>query len=166
MENLYRRCVGTVVFYKGKVLLCERLDTPGAWQFPQGGAEPGEDTETTARRELREETSIIETTARRELREETSIISVKTEAVIDTPLRYDFPPEVKKKSKWQYAGQEMRWVLFRFCGDEKEINLATENPEFSRYAWEDIDEAVKRIVDFKKNVYTEAVKIFKPLVER
>lgn len=151
MENLYRRCVGTVVFYKGKALLCERLDTPGAWQFPQGGAEPGEDTETTARRELREETSII---------------SVKTEAVIDTPLRYDFPPEVKKKSKWQYAGQEMRWVLFRFCGDEKEINLATENPEFSRYAWEDIDEAVKRIVDFKKNVYTEAVKIFKPLVER
>ena len=151
MENLYRRCVGTVVFYKGKVLLCERLDTPGAWQFPQGGAEPGEDTETTARRELREETSII---------------SVKTEAVIDTPLRYDFPPEVKKKSKWQYAGQEMRWVLFRFCGDDKEINLATENPEFSRYAWEDIDEAVKRIVDFKKNVYTEAVKIFKPLVER
>ena len=151
MENLYRRCVGTVVFYKGKVLLCERLDTPGAWQFPQGGAESGEDTETTARRELREETSII---------------SVKTEAVIDTPLRYDFPPEVKKKSKWQYAGQEMRWVLFRFCGDEKEINLATENPEFSRYAWEDIDEAVKRIVDFKKNVYTEAVKIFKPLVER
>lgn len=151
MENLYRRCVGTVVFYKGKVLLCERLDTPGAWQFPQGGAEPGEDTETTARRELREETSII---------------SVKTEVVIDTPLRYDFPPEVKKKSKWQYAGQEMRWVLFRFCGDEKEINLATENPEFSRYAWEDIDEAVKRIVDFKKNVYTEAVKIFKPLVER
>lgn len=151
MENLYRRCVGTVVFYKGKVLLCERLDTPGAWQFPQGGAEPGEDTETTARRELREETSII---------------SVKTEAVIDTPLRYDFPPEVKKKSKWQYAGQDMRWVLFRFCGDEKEINLATENPEFSRYAWEDIDEAVKRIVDFKKNVYTEAVKIFKPLVER
>lgn len=151
MENLYRRCVGTIVFYKGKVLLCERLDTPGAWQFPQGGAEPGEDTETTARRELREETSII---------------SVKTEAVIDTPLRYDFPPEVKKKSKWQYAGQEMRWVLFRFCGDEKEINLATENPEFSRYAWEDIDEAVKRIVDFKKNVYTEAVKIFKPLVER
>ncbi len=151
MENLYRRCVGTVVFYKGKVLLCERLDTPGAWQFPQGGAEPGEDTETTARRELREETSIV---------------SVKTEAVIDTPLRYDFPPEVKKKSKWQYAGQEMRWVLFRFCGDEKEINLATENPEFSRYAWEDIDEAVKRIVDFKKNVYTEAVKIFKPLVER
>lgn len=151
MENLYRRCVGTVVFYKGKVLLCERLDTPGAWQFPQGGAEPGEDTETTARRELREETSII---------------SVKTEAVIDTPLRYDFPPEVKKKSKWQYAGQEMHWVLFRFCGDDKEINLATENPEFSRYAWEDIDEAVKRIVDFKKNVYTEAVKIFKPLVER
>lgn len=151
MENLYRRCVGTVVFCKGKVLLCERLDTPGAWQFPQGGAEPGEDTETTARRELREETSII---------------SVKTEVVIDTPLRYDFPPEVKKKSKWQYAGQEMRWVLFRFCGDEKEINLATENPEFSRYAWEDIDEAVKRIVDFKKNVYTEAVKIFKPLVER
>lgn len=151
MENLYRRCVGTVVFCKGKVLLCERLDTPGAWQFPQGGAEPGEDTETTARRELREETSII---------------SVKTEAVIDTPLRYDFPPEVKKKSKWQYAGQEMRWVLFRFCGDDKEINLATENPEFSRYAWEDIDEAVKRIVDFKKNVYTEAVKIFKPLVER
>ena len=33
------------------------------------------------------------------------------------------------------------------------------------YAWEDIDEAVKRIAEFKKNVYIEAVKKFKPVVE-
>ena len=84
---------------------------------------------------------------------------------VTEPLRYTFPPEIQKGGKWRYDGQEMQWVLFRFTGEDDEINLETEEPEFARYAWEDIDEAVKRIAEFKKNVYIEAVKKFKPVVE-
>ena len=81
MGSLYRQCVGIVVYNNKKVLLCERRDTKGAWQFPQGGIEQGEDLETAARRELKEETSIISVTAK---------------DFIKVPLIYDFPPEIKK----------------------------------------------------------------------
>ena len=42
MDGNYRKCVGIVVYQNDKVLLCERKDTPGGWQFPQGGIETGE----------------------------------------------------------------------------------------------------------------------------
>lgn len=122
----------------------------GAWQFPQGGIEAGE--------------GLIEA-ARRELKEETSIVSVEPADTVTEPLRYTFPPEIQKGGKWRYDGQEMQWVLFRFTGEDSEINLETEEPEFARYAWEDIDRSCKRIAEFKKNVYIEAVKKFKPVVE-
>lgn len=150
MNGIYRKCVGIAVYKGHKVLLCERRDLPGAWQFPQGGIEDGEGPVEAARRELREETSIV---------------SVEPADVITAPLRYTFPPEVQKGGKWKHDGQDMQWVLFRFTGEDSEINLKTAEPEFARYAWEDIDEAVKRIAEFKKNVYIEAVRRFKPVVE-
>ncbi len=151
MNGIYRKCVGIVVFNKQrKVLLCERRDLPKAWQFPQGGIEDGE--------------TLIEA-AKRELREETSIVSAEPVDTISTPLRYTFPPEVKNTGKQKYDGQDMRWVLFRFNGMDSEINLATQEPEFSAYAWEDIDEAIKKIAAFKKNVYIKVVEKFKPIVE-
>ncbi len=149
MNGIYRKCVGIVVYKENKVLLCERRDLPGAWQFPQGGIEAGEE--------------LIEA-ARRELREETSIVSVEPIQTIATPLRYTFPPEIQKGGKWKYDGQDMQWVLFRFTGKENEINLQTEEPEFDRYAWEDIDEAAQKIVEFKKNVYLEVAKKFRPVI--
>ena len=54
--NLYRPCVGIALFNKdGKVFVGERIDTPGAWQMPQGGIDPNEDLEVAAMRELKEE---------------------------------------------------------------------------------------------------------------
>ena len=53
---LYRPCVGIALFNKeGKVFVGERIDTPGAWQMPQGGIDPDEDLKTAAFRELKEE---------------------------------------------------------------------------------------------------------------
>ncbi|HUB95694.1 MAG TPA: NUDIX domain-containing protein, partial [Stellaceae bacterium] len=41
---------------KGRVFVGRRIDTPGAWQMPQGGIDAGETPKEAARRELKEET--------------------------------------------------------------------------------------------------------------
>src|SRR3954452_18931622 len=49
-----------IVLRRGEVLMVERARPPfeGLWSFPGGRAEPGEDVEATARRELLEETGL------------------------------------------------------------------------------------------------------------
>ena len=150
MSEIYRKCVGIVVFKNKKVLLCERKDIPGQWQFPQGGIEKGENFIDAALRELNEETSI------------SSVVMID---YIPNPIRYNFPENIKNNAKWKFQGQEMQWVLLRFDGNDNEINLNTNEPEFRNWKWENIDEAPKKIVDFKKNVYQLVVTKFKPLVE-
>ena len=55
----FRAGVGAVIFNpRGQVLLLERADVPGAWQFPQGGLDEGETPVEGARREAEEETGI------------------------------------------------------------------------------------------------------------
>ena len=150
-KEKFRPCAGIIVTRDdGKVLLCERNDFPGQWQFPQGGIEEGE---------------TIEQAARRELWEETSLQNVATVAVCQTPIRYRFPSDIDIKRKWQYAGQDMYWSIFRLIGDESEINLATKEPEFRAYAWKDIDEAPKKIIGFKRDVYIKAVEFYKLQME-
>src|SRR5438105_10453943 len=43
---------------QGKILVCERADTAGAWQFPQGGVEADETLEAALARELAEEIAL------------------------------------------------------------------------------------------------------------
>jgi len=45
----------------GRVLIFERRDIPGAWQFPQGGLENEENPIDAALREIWEETGISKT---------------------------------------------------------------------------------------------------------
>jgi putative (di)nucleoside polyphosphate hydrolase len=42
----------------GDIFVAERISVPGAWQFPQGGIDEGEDAETALFRELAEEIGI------------------------------------------------------------------------------------------------------------
>lgn len=48
----YRPCAGVVLTDgKGRVWAGERIDTPGAWQMPQGGIDKGEEPLKAALRE-------------------------------------------------------------------------------------------------------------------
>lgn len=150
----YRKNVGIVVFNREqKVLMCARADHADyQWQFPQGGIDEGENVIAAAKRELREETGIT---------------SVEPVFRMPQPLRYDFPEKAKKKfAKSGYVGQEQTWILFRFFGTDGEIDFCT-NPqeiEFKAYEWTDIEDAPKRIVEFKKEVYSKVAQAFMPYI--
>lgn len=150
--NSYRKCAGAVVFNKAKkVLVCARNDTKGyAWQFPQGGIENGETPQNAAIRELKEETSII---------------SVKLVKSLSESIKYDFPDYVLKHGFGKvFVGQEMYWSLLFFYGSDNEINLNTNEPEFKAYDWVEPSEAVKRIVNFKKDVYEKVLAEFETII--
>ena len=143
MSAEYRLGVGIVVLNaEKKVFVAQRIDNPSAaWQMPQGGLDAGEEPLDGVLRELEEETSIAPT-------------SVSIIAESDGWLSYDFPDDLRAKL-WggRFSGQKQKWYLARFTGDEAEINLETEHPEFSAWQWIDFDQTVEMIVAFKRPLY-------------
>ena len=140
----WRRGVGIMLIdARGRVFVGRRIDTPDAWQMPQGGIDDGEAPATAARRELQEETG----TDRAAIIAETS-----------GWLRYELPPELQKKKIWgsHYRGQEQKWFLMRFLGEDRDIDLNTHHPEFDAWQWVAPSDLLKLIVPFKRGLY-EAV---------
>ena len=43
----------------------------------------------------------------------------------------------------------------KYLGNDKEINLKTNNPEFLEWKWVNLDEITEIVVDFKLHVYRE-----------
>ena len=153
MSGLYRKNVGIIVCKKGKVLLCARADQlTYSWQFPQGGIDAQEDVIDAAKRELFEETGIK---------------SVKLIAIMPYSLKYDFPLNNKYHKISGFVGQDQHWVCFEFTGDDSEIDFKI-NPqeiEFKDFEWTDINEAPKRIIEFKKEVYLRVAEFFENYVK-
>ena len=151
-EDLYRPCVGIALFNaQGLVLVGERIDTPGAWQMPQGGIDPGENIRQAAFRELREEIGT----------DKAEIIHVAKEQI-----RYDLPDELRKKL-WnsKYKGQSQTWVAAKFTGVDGDINLTSHDPaEFSRWQWISLEKTVDLIVPFKRETYKKIIVMLKPIV--
>jgi putative (di)nucleoside polyphosphate hydrolase len=147
-NKIYRPCVGVVLFNDdGHVFVGERLDSPGAWQMPQGGIENNEKVEDALFRELGEEigTELVE------------IIRVHEEI-----LRYDLPTYLRNKL-WggRYFGQEQTWVAARFLGMDSDINInAYRFPEFRAWKWVSLNEILDLIVPFKRETYSEVITAF------
>jgi putative (di)nucleoside polyphosphate hydrolase len=102
---------------------------------------------------------------RRELIEETSINNIKILKEFDRWLEYELPENlIGKIWKGKYRGQKQKWFVVRFLGNDDEINVATNNPEFIEWKWVDIEKLPKLIVIFKKHVYVEITKELKKFV--
>lgn len=149
-DHLYRRGVGVMLLNRdGKVFVGARIDnTDEAWQMPQGGLDEGEEPWDCALRELEEETGIPPRLVER--------ISQCPER-----LRYDLPPELQGKlwgGKWK--GQLQDWFLARFTGDDADVNIATEDPEFRDWKWVEPSDVPKLIVPFKRPLYERLLKNF------
>ena len=136
---------------ENKVFVAKRIDNPkNFWQMPQGGVDKGEDFLKAAFRELEEETSIK---------------SVKLVKELDGTTTYDLPDRLLGVIwKGKYKGQKQKWFLMRFIGNDSEINIKTNNPEFLDWKWIELDLITDVVVDFKQNVYKEIKEKVKKLI--
>ena len=136
-----RKGVGVILLNsENKVFVARRIDNPkDFWQMPQGGVDKNEDFLTAALRELKEETSIENVELIKEL---------------DGITTYELPDNLLGVIwKGKYRGQEQKWFLMRFKGNENEINLRTKHPEFLDWQWIELDKITKYVVDFKLDIY-------------
>jgi len=157
MEKRYkdlplRSGVGIVVLNNdNKVFVAKRIDNPkNFWQMPQGGVDDGENFLTAAYRELMEETSIINVELIKEL---------------DGMITYELPDYLLGIIwKGKYRGQNQKWFLMRYLGNDNEINIQTKNPEFLDWKWVDLEYITEVVVDFKLHVYKEVKKKVKDII--
>jgi len=146
----FRRGVGIMLLDSANhVFVGRRIDTPDAWQMPQGGIDKGETPRAAARRELKEEVG-----------------TDKAEIIGETKewLTYVLPGNLHLQA-WggRYKGQVQRWFAMRFLGSDRDIRLDTHHPEFDAWRWVDRDELIRLIVPFKRQLYLDVLREFKPL---
>ena len=136
-----------------EILVGRRLDHPsGFWQMPQGGIDENENPKEAVWREMMEEIGT----------NKAKLIKVSNQWI-----NYDIPPATLKTLPWghKYIGQRQKWFAFEFLGEDDDINVGTENPEFSEWKWAELDSIVGNIVPFKRNVYSVILEEFKDLLK-
>ena len=142
----YRACVGIVLARPdARIFGGERVDTPGAWQMPQGGVDPGEGTRDAALRELREETGL-------------RADAVSVEHKLSKLVTYDLPVDlIPVLWKGRFRGQKQRWYLIRYDGPDSAVDIAGPPREFARWQWMTPDQVLASIVPFKRAVYARVL---------
>lgn len=133
----------------GNLLICERVTIRGAWQFPQGGVDPGETLEEALVREVQEEIGIgpewYEVVERR------------------NGYRYLYPRGVRMKKLRKHGnhGQEQTYFLCRLKAGAPEVDVNQTPREFCAYRWilpEEFD--LDWLPEFKREVYRDVLNDF------
>jgi putative (di)nucleoside polyphosphate hydrolase len=146
----YRSAVGVMLLSRaGEVFVARRIDMPTlpAWQMPQGGIDPGETPVQAALRELKEEIG----TDKAEILGESRMW-----------LKYDLPVELAG-GVWggRFRGQRQKWFAMRFTGNDADIDLATDHPEFDAWKWILPERLPEVIVPFKRQLYIDILAEFR-----
>ena len=146
-NNTFRAGVGAVfINQKREVLAFERINIKDAWQFPQGGLEIDEKPLDAIYREITEETGILPQHLK----------------LIDTyPEWLAYELDYDKQSLRTGRGQVQKWFLFEFIGQDKDINIKTQEPEFGSYTWMTMDKLIEKTVYFRKPIYLKLKQYWK-----
>lgn len=147
-DHEYRAGVGIMLLNRsGKVFVARRADVADeAWQMPQGGIDEGEEPRTAALRELKEEIGT-----------DRAVIVAESKDW----LRYDLPAEVIAAAPHALKrGQRQKWFVMRFTGEDGDIDLDTEHPEFNAWKWVPVAELPELIVSFKRQLYIDVLAEF------
>lgn len=142
----YRANVGIVLINdQRKVFLGKRIGQP-SWQLPQGGIDKGESPEQAMYRELFEEVGL-------------RTHSVDVIARTRDWIRYDIPAHlIRKRAYPQCIGQKQIWFLLKMLDSDDAISLFENDPaEFDAWDWVDYWHPHSLVIDFKKDVYKQAL---------
>jgi putative (di)nucleoside polyphosphate hydrolase len=153
-ELPFRQGVGMMILDKNnRVFVGKRLDAKSnGWQMPQGGIDLGETPSSAALREMEEE-----------------IGSGKGEIIAESKKWYSYRvPDFLIPRLWggKYCGQRQKWFLIRFKGDDSDININTEYPEFDQWKWIDFDQLLADIIPIKLKLYEQVVDEFESLLKK
>jgi putative (di)nucleoside polyphosphate hydrolase len=149
----FRAGAGAVITNsRGRLLVFERADRPGAWQFPQGGLKSHETWREAIDREIREETGLV-----------SGDLRLLTE--YPEPLVYELP--ARAQSLKTGIGQVQRWFYFQLVNDDVEPPIPVDS-EFRRWRWTSFDAVVRSVVAFRRPLYRRLRSHFRtvPRLER
>lgn len=153
--NGFRLNVGVVIVNrKAECLWGRRTGQASAWQFPQGGIDQDESEQQAMYRELYEELG---------LRPADVAILGKTQEW----LYYRIPPQFRRAGTNPVCiGQKQKWFLLQLLCEDSRVKLDTCLPaEFDCWRWVDYWYPLTTVVSFKKDIYSQVLEEFDPLVK-
>ena len=129
----------------GKILIGQRADFKGCWQFPQGGVDKGEDLLGALHREVEEEIGVGQ--------------NLYNVVACRTGYRYKFPNGHLKKG--EFCGQDQTFFLCDYLGKKSDFKLDLHTPEFSKVRWIYPEEFILNWVpEFKRSVFKRLMRDF------
>lgn len=142
----FRSNVGIILANAKGQLLWARRCGQNAWQFPQGGIKESESPEEALFRELKEEVGL-------------DAEQVEVLGVTKGWLRYRLPRRLIRRNNHPVCiGQKQKWFLLQMlCDDSQVCFTCTPTPEFDRWRWVSYWHPVEEVVDFKREVYQQAL---------
>jgi putative (di)nucleoside polyphosphate hydrolase len=143
----YRPNVGMIITNSANQVFWGKRVKQHAWQFPQGGVQHGETLEQAMYRELHEEVGLLPQ-------------HVKILGRTRNWMRYEVPQNPNRRDgRTAYRGQKQIWFLLQLIGRDCDVHLrATPHPEFDAWRWNNYWLDINAVIEFKREVYTQALK--------
>ncbi|MGI9322665.1 MAG: RNA pyrophosphohydrolase [Pseudomonadales bacterium] len=153
-EDGYRPNVGIILANGAGQVLWARRAAQDGWQFPQGGIDDNETPTEALYRELAEEVGL--TTSQ-----------VQLIASTDGWLKYTLPERMQRTAKPGFIGQKQKWFLLKMLAADDQVCLnQAPHPEFDRWRWVSYWYPLGKVIDFKQDVYRQALKELAPQLPR